>query len=738
MNRVKAVILSSFLGKIEDVSIPFFYWAGLAVTAFIMLLLPLIYFALIVGIGCLLAVHIQENIDLFNQLKSARAAMFAYAGPIIIGALLVLFMVKPIFARRRFQDNRCPLDPQKESFLYAYVQKIAEVLGAPMPSNIYTIMEVNAYAALKPGIKSFFTNELELAIGLPLAAGTNLHQLTEVIGHELGHFSQTAGMRFSYIIRRINGWFARVVYEKDEWDLRIKKWSKEWDLRLSVILYLARFFIWLTRRLLWALMWVGEVVSCFMMRQMEYDADRHSLALIGAEVFQSSSERLGILSWAHNWANDDLGSVWQEGRLVDDFPALIRSRANQIPQADKQKFIQSYIQDNDRKLFDTHPSTAERIAHARKHDKPPKFVIETDDPDMKRYLAIAQKDDADGLYQSSPPSSVLFSSFSNICKQGTHTYYEAALGEPVSEERLMPFERLIQDREKAAKAQEALEQIFAGQFNLYREPEQFALPLSASESADASKQKITALKTELDRIKEDYAADVGTYSKIDDRLRLLHQASALNEAGFSFHPADYKLVRADRKAISETRSSATSEGERLFKRMKGFESKAFERITHTLSLLAVPTDNGAIPEAAEMKRDAESRMKSWNTLAAAHAEVNNLEAQYHRLLVLAHQLADDDNDEKLINQIRNLTTSSHRMLSDLKERFSKTAYPFDHADKDVSIGQFVVGDIPPADHLGQLLDSMENGVDTYFTLLRRLAANLAAIVVQVEKAWNID
>jgi hypothetical protein len=83
-------------------------------------------------------------------------------------------MVKPILARRGTLDTRTFLEPDKEPFIYMYVRKIAETLGAPIPSKIYTMMQVNASANLEPGIKSIFTNKLELTIGLPLIAGMNL------------------------------------------------------------------------------------------------------------------------------------------------------------------------------------------------------------------------------------------------------------------------------------------------------------------------------------------------------------------------------------------------------------------------------------------------------------------------------------------------------------------------------------------------------------------------------------
>src|SRR4030095_4274354 len=105
-----------------------------------------------------------------------------------------------------------------------------------------------------------------LTIGLPLVTGLDMRQFCGVLAHEFGHFAQGAGMRLTYIIRYINFWFARVVYERDEWDVRLDQAAKESDFRIGIVLQTARGCVWLTRRILWALMHAGHAISCFMLR----------------------------------------------------------------------------------------------------------------------------------------------------------------------------------------------------------------------------------------------------------------------------------------------------------------------------------------------------------------------------------------------------------------------------------------------------------------------------------------
>ncbi|MEO8429753.1 MAG: M48 family metallopeptidase [Verrucomicrobiota bacterium] len=121
-------------------------------------------------------------------------------------------MVKPFFAAKARTPEPITLDPAKEPLLFAFVQKICGLVGAPVPCRIDVDCQVNASAGLRRGL---WSTDLVLTIGLPLASGMDMRQFAGVLAHEFGHFAQGAGMRLTYIIRQINFWFAQVVYERD-------------------------------------------------------------------------------------------------------------------------------------------------------------------------------------------------------------------------------------------------------------------------------------------------------------------------------------------------------------------------------------------------------------------------------------------------------------------------------------------------------------------------------------------
>jgi Zn-dependent protease with chaperone function len=295
--------LQAFTGAIEPTKTGPLYSAGLALVAFAMVLLPVIYIALIALTAWLVLLHLKNDTWIFTGSGGALFRGIAYIGPAIAGVILVFFMVKPFFAAKAKSREPIILDPAKEPLLFAFVRKICELVGAAVPSRIEVNCDVNASASLRRGL---WSRDLVLTIGLPLASGLNMREFGGVLAHEFGHFAQGAGMRLTYIIRRINFWFARVVYERDEWDVKLERSARRVDWRIGIMLHLSRGCVWLTRRILWALMQAGHAISCFMLRQMEFDADSYEAKVAGSDAFEATASRMRVLNAATRTAYEDV------------------------------------------------------------------------------------------------------------------------------------------------------------------------------------------------------------------------------------------------------------------------------------------------------------------------------------------------------------------------------------------------------------------------------------------------
>lgn len=401
-------VLNAFEGAIEPVPRTGAYRAGILIVAFAMLLLPALYVGLIVGVGYLLFLHATVNVTPISQMRSWYATVFLYIGPLVIGVILLFFMVKPLFARRSRSAPVRTLHVAEEPLLFALVTRVAQTVGAPEPKRIDVDCQANATA----GFESFLAGDMVLTIGLPLAARLSVSQLAGVVAHELGHFSQRTGMRLSYLVRSIDAWFARIVCERDDWDQRLLNGAEREDW-LALVYQLSLICVWLTRRVLWVLMALGQAMSCFMLRQMEYDADRYETRLAGTEAFTETSRTLLALTVATDAVNQLTTMSWiRNQRLPDDLGALINACADRIAPEEILR-MEAALAKTGAGFFDTHPAHGERLASAHRANAP-------------------------GVIHLNVPATLLFKDFDRTSRGVTREFFGKLLGKRVVRDAFVP------------------------------------------------------------------------------------------------------------------------------------------------------------------------------------------------------------------------------------------------------------------------------------------------------------
>ena len=416
-----AEIVGAFDGTVPRTPVSFFYQVGLFFVAIVMVLLPLIYIAMILAAGWGVYAY-ATHFSFF--LKPGHIGgrgyilqLMLYFGPLFVGAVLLFFMVKPLFARSAPRAEPLALNPAVERTLFAFIAKICNVVGAPMPNRIDLDCQLNASAGFRRGAWSMFGNDLVLTIGLPLVAGLNTRQLAGVIAHEFGHFTQGFGMRLSYVIRSVNGWFARVVYERDVWDLALVEMSESQEWQIQVIVGCARLAVWFSRLLLMSLMFAGHAVSCFLLRQMEYDADSYEIKLAGSEDFETTAVRLNLLNEALARTYKTIRTTWNlNHELPDNFPAYLLRHEAELPPVVRKK-IQDTLGLAKTSLLSTHPCDADRIRAARKGNEP-------------------------GIFHLDLPATTLFSNFEIVSRQVSQVHYVEDLGIELGLARFMPAEKI--------------------------------------------------------------------------------------------------------------------------------------------------------------------------------------------------------------------------------------------------------------------------------------------------------
>jgi hypothetical protein len=228
-------------------------------------------------------------------------------------------------------------------------------------------------------------------------------------------------MRLTYIVRSVNAWFARIVYERDDWDEALERGCEQ-ENWLALVMLFAKLCVWLTRCVLHLFLALAHGMSCLMLRQMEYDADRNEVRLAGVEAFEETSRRLVLLGLVTDHALRLAQVMWfKSGRLPDDLSDLILALAARVPHATVQK-IEKALKKAKTGLFDTHPSHADRLASARRENAP-------------------------GVFHLEGPATRLFKDFPKLSRAASLDFYRQVIGRGLKRDVLVPAQTILGEGE---------------------------------------------------------------------------------------------------------------------------------------------------------------------------------------------------------------------------------------------------------------------------------------------------
>lgn len=716
-------IMNAFEGSIEPVSPTMTYRLCALLVSIVMVLLPLIYVGIIGLVAWGVYFYAVNSVGMFSAVDSSSSTrnrgrgmivlVLLYVAPIVIGIILVLFMLKPLFSRPSESSAWRSLKREKEPLLFRFVDHLCDIVGAPRPVQINLDVQVNASAGFRRGWLSMLSSDLVLTIGMPLVAGLSLRQFAGVLAHEFGHFSQGAGMRLSFIIRSINMWFLRVVYERDEWDDRLEHLSESLDLRISWILYLARFFVWFTRKILWALMMVGHLVSGFLMRQMEFDADRYEARLAGSQCFATTSKRLTLLGVANQGALADLGQFYAEGRLVDNLPALININLNKLPSQVVQK-VKEAVKEEKTGWFDTHPATHERIASAK-------------------------NEETEGVFRLKAPASVLFSNFSREAKFVTRDFYVSIFGTNIKREDLHSVDDLLIRQEEEQKSHQAVQRYYQGPIYANR-------PLLISEAAVQIPEDANRCAQELKKYRESILKYRLKYKKyVNDFRELESKSVSANLASIALR-ANVKLGGEDPFLNTLTSFDKIDQTKDIIKRKKGelrielekYESFIVKRLERALQLFLVPKVKAQVPNSSEWETDLRNLLLTLQTTNSQIVPLWELHMNSTALRVLMHFFEKKRTDETYCEVVMSQMEKIETLLNTIQGRFKRYVYPFEHSQSEISIAEFALPRTPESNNPGDLLSASESLFENLISLNHRVLGKLCLLAEQVEKLIGLE
>jgi Zn-dependent protease with chaperone function len=705
---LEARVMAGFTGPIQRVRISLVYRLGILLVTAVMVVLPLIYVGLIAVVAYGVYWHMVNNIGILGTVRG-RGAIFTfliYVAPLVVGAILILFMIKPLFAAPARRGRTRSLTRDSDPLLFKFVARICETVRAPTPSRIDIDHQINASASFRRGLLSFLGSDLVLTIGMPLAGGLSLQQFAGVLAHEFGHFSQGAGMRLTYIIRAISHWFLRVVYQRDEWDEWLASSTDGVDLRIAWILYLAQACVWLTRRILWVLMYVGHVVAGFMLRQMEFDADRYEARLAGSDTFAATVRQLHLLNLAQERAQSDFGFYFREGRLTDNLPKLVLANVRQMP-AEAQSFISKVIAESQTGLFDTHPGDKDRIVSAEAERAP-------------------------GVFRSDLPATVLFRNFDAAARNVTWDFYCDVFETPVPQSSLVPVEELLKKTDEEQVVAEARERFFQGTFQFLRPLRLASATLPRSPDVSIEQDRLHAARQAMSAHAEEYRSAVARYDALEAKALEALATAAVYRA--DVRPR--KPVGSSHGSMNEAaqaHSRARDQMGRMDRELEPYESAAAQRLLSALTILMDRRSGQRIEQGELMQEQAQKLLPIVGLVSAHLPGVIELRSSQAVLSALLGHLEGNESHQSLIGEIIDAMKRCQQQLADLRQMFTHEPYPFDHAKGEMTIARYLLEMPPPSDDLGAIASGTEQLLSNLALLYNRAVGRLSWIAERVEE-----
>jgi Zn-dependent protease with chaperone function len=379
------------------------YLVGLLLVTLLCVALPATYIGLTGGIAFgwfwyLTNIHGYLPHDI-------RLVALMYAVPGLAGAVLVLFLVRPLFAASPRPRVTLRLDPAKEAGFVSGVHALCRAIGVSPPIEIRLSWDANASVQFRTRWLSLFTGHKVLTIGLSLVGGLSARQFVGVLAHEFGHFAQRIGMICAFVVNSINGWLEHCAHGEDALDRKLHELSDaaiEMEHWFSWLVNLSIAATWIairaTRLLMAGLFHVSLRLSRYMSRQMEFDADRYEALLAGSHIFRTTARSLRALNYALVEVNQANIEAWQQQRLLRDLPEAVAARAREFDAVRLASIEDEMNEQSTARYWDSHPPDVERIDNAENRRAP-------------------------GIYMEDAPAALLLRDFSGWSQQATRLFY---------------------------------------------------------------------------------------------------------------------------------------------------------------------------------------------------------------------------------------------------------------------------------------------------------------------------
>ena len=359
------------------------------------------------------------------------------------------------------------------------------------------------------------------------------------------------------------------------------------------------------------------------------------------------------------------------------------------------------------------------------------FKLDLSHPKIQVHIDQANSAAGQKVFSSFPPASILFKDFSTRAHRVSLDNYRGVFGKEVMSKNLVSVEAMVKSHDEEWEYSRALNRFFQGQFSVLRPvglPQDLA---QAMANVNDIPPMLKSAREEIVSSAADYEQKLQAFNNLEILIIEAFQTRALLDAGFHLSNGDVDAMDSTFEKVEQGQRLA------ILEELNHFENLVRDRLTGALQLLDHKTVADRIENGEDLKQMAATFVRTANVLENQLSAVRDLQIAYQQLAVLVNQLEGNEDNEKLVRQVRLKMEDLRKILARLKSLLSGTTYPFEHTEARMTLGDFAITNVPGKDELRPLLEVAYEAVDKIFRVYARLVGRLAQIAELVENGLGL-
>lgn len=693
------------LARAKPIQRRWLYLATLPLVTLATLVTGLTYAALVLGwLGLTLFWAISPG-WLYEAIPYSILALLAHALPLVLFALIALFLLKPLIGARPKQSSVVRREDAPD--LYDFVDHVFAMNRAPTAAQIVLDHSAEVEVELFGGLKGLFDPKLKVTIGLPLLAGADTSQLAGLLAHDGAYFRRQFGLRQHWFIRSLTGRLVSAAHFPDRLDNQLARWSPTSPL-LQRTRERLRTWLPVSKKIPALFLAIVSPTVQRHLATLRYRVDADAVEVCGVDNFRKGLEASRLIAYTRKHLGEKIQEWHEKGWFADDMATVAAGLQDAMQEARKVQVLN--IHNRTQQQLSPLPSDKERLA------------------------AIATLEhDGDPLVSCSQPARLLLPDFAGIDRHMSLALLRNDFDIPATPDRLLPFKYLKEPLAPKNREQKTVHNYFGDIFT----PDLQMKPISDPDWDEAKYITIAWKEAVLgmSRLGQRGKAAIQQYRQAELDRQYAYQGVLLHEAGLDLPPSALAIEAKNLDQVHELCREAEGEREQAVGVLMPYSNRVIKRLSAALALFQLDESVPHIPHCRKLAAEAGRLLAAQNRLATIAPHLHHLQEHIYALELL---LSLNRGKEKLRNErIDQELADLNQWISAIEVALKSVGMPIGLEGRDLPIITWAERGAPQRDDVESRLRLAGQLHQRLRELQYSVLSRMVGLAIKAERAWRL-